>query len=147
MEQASTRIEKAFPQLAKDGYAITSEQNGTYNCIAWAAGANADWWDPAPGYTWPDGAPREYSVGALVAVYKMLGFEICQGADIETGWDKIAIYGDKNGWTHAARQLESGRWTSKLGPFEDIEHANPHSLANTEYGNVICLMRRKKDGT
>jgi hypothetical protein len=141
--EPSARIEAAFSQ-AKGNYAITSEQTPIYNCIAWAAGVDTVWWDPAPGYVWPVGALREYSVAALISVYKVLGFEICQGGEVEQGWDKIAVYGDNHRWTHAARQLPSGKWTSKLGELEDIEHATPHCLAKGEYGNVICLMKRIK---
>ena len=42
---------------------------------------------------------------------------------------------------HAARQLPSGRWTSKLGFLEDIEHAL-HDLEGTEYGAVVLVMKR-----
>jgi hypothetical protein len=42
---------------------------------------------------------------------------------------------------HAARQLPSGRWTSKLGPMEDIEHAL-HDLTGMAYGSVVLVMKR-----
>lgn len=143
MGQKSDELEKAFPELAKAGYAITSPQNKTYNCIAWAAGVNTEWWDSMPGYKWPDTATRDDNVHALVSAYAALGFEICPGGVLEFGFDKVAVYGANGLWTHAARQLPSGKWTSKLGRSEDIEHETPEAVAGTAYGSVICFMRRQ----
>ncbi len=42
---------------------------------------------------------------------------------------------------HAARQLANGRWTSKLGRAEDIEH-QLHDLEGEVYGTVALLMKR-----
>ena len=38
--------------------------------------------------------------------------------------------------------LSTGRWTSKLGGLEDIEHASPAELEGTEYGKVAQYMRK-----
>jgi hypothetical protein len=135
-------LESAFPGLLVDGYSVTSAATNTYNCIAWAAGVNSVWWDPATGYYWPDGAPREHAIEALKAVFAGMGFVDCDSADQERGFDKIALYGDLGEWTHAARMLENGKWTSKLGPQEDIEHGTPAGLAGSVYGNVVCIMKR-----
>jgi hypothetical protein len=42
---------------------------------------------------------------------------------------------------HAARQLPSGRWTSKIGVLEDIEHSL-RDLEGDEYGTATVLMKR-----
>jgi hypothetical protein len=42
---------------------------------------------------------------------------------------------------HAARQLLTGRWTSKLGKMEDIEHGL-RDLEGTVYGTVVLIMKR-----
>ena len=42
---------------------------------------------------------------------------------------------------HAARHVPSGRWTSKLGELEDIEHALD-GLEGTEYCSVVQIMKR-----
>ena len=42
---------------------------------------------------------------------------------------------------HAARQLPNGRWTSKLGELEDIEHVL-HDLEGAAYGSVVLVMKR-----
>ena len=76
------------------------------------------------------------------------GFEPCENGDHEEGFEKIALYVNKAGKvTHAARQLDSGKWTSKLGNLEDIEHASLRSLEDagtnlTDYGSVAGFLKR-----
>ncbi len=62
---------------------------------------------------------------------------------MEGGVTKVAIYGDidADSWTHAARQLPNGKWTSKLGDFEDIEHDTPEGLVGSLYMNLTCIMK------
>jgi hypothetical protein len=43
--------------------------------------------------------------------------------------------------THAARPLSSGRWVSKLGRAEDIEH-ELNALAGDLYGVVALVLQR-----
>lgn len=135
-------FEKEFPKLAADGYRLTSEPTEEYNCLAWAAGHNDQWWDPAAGYYWPKEVERSDDQATLVKVYETLGFEQCSNTNQEAGVEKIALYADHGEWTHAARMLETGKWTSKLGPSEDIEHTTPAGLEGPTYGAVFCLMKR-----
>jgi hypothetical protein len=56
---------------------------------------------------------------------------------------KVAIYADNfNKPTHAARQLDNGFWTSKLGQHFDVTHTI-FSMENGVYGNVAFFMRKK----
>ncbi len=128
------KMERDFPSLSGTAYAKTSDPNGAYNCIAWAAGEDDRWWEPGfpsdLGYYWPPGARQGGGVAALVDAYKAVGFEPCQGPNFEPGFEKVAVYAtDMGAWTHAARQLEDGRWTSKLGGHEDIAHEHPDHLS------------------
>jgi hypothetical protein len=41
-----------------------------------------------------------------------------------------------------ARQLSNGKWTSKLGQDEDIEHENLEGLVGEIYGSVVCIMKK-----
>jgi len=43
--------------------------------------------------------------------------------------------------THVARQLPSGRWTSKMGFLEDIEHT-VDALRGFYYGAVTQILKR-----
>jgi len=135
-------IEDAHPGLAGSGYEVTSEISDTYNCIAWAAGDNTVWWSHTPGNYWPPGVPRSSEASALVQVFQSLGFVTCEDEEIESGFEKVAIFALSGEWTHAARQLEDGQWTSKVGQFEDITHPQLENLSGGIYGNVHCIMCR-----
>jgi hypothetical protein len=52
------------------------------------------------------------------------------------------LYGYGFVYTHAARQLPSGKWTSKLGKGEDIEHDSPYDVGGGVYGEVMQVMKR-----
>jgi hypothetical protein len=62
--------------------------------------------------------------------------------ELEQGQEKIAIYARDGEPTHAARQLEDGSWTSKLGPSVDISHAATSAVEGSLYGAVVRYMRR-----
>ena len=133
----------AFPLLSADNYRVTSPASRHYNCVAWAAGDSQRWWWPDEqevGF-WPAGVPREQTVDAFVRAYRTLGFEVCQDAALEHGFEKVAIYALDGRPTHAARQLPGGRWSSKLGAQEDIEHER-EALDGPVYGSVVAVLRR-----
>src|SRR5206468_1809140 len=73
------------------------------------------WWPDLAGQeTWPEGVPCEATRDAFVAASATLGYAVCTGEELEPGFAKVALFGDARGVpTHAARQLDSGRWTSK----------------------------------
>lgn len=137
-------IHDLFENLEADEYRETSPRNPDYNCIAWAAGDDSKWWDALPGYYWPDGTKRSFSVDGLIKAYAAHGFVSCNDASMEAGFEKIAIYGDRRGYQHAARQLPNGKWTSKLGKLQDIEHNLAESLEGDEYGEIRQIMKRKR---
>lgn len=138
-------IEGLFPQLLISGYDITSPSTREYNCIAWAAGNDEAWWWPDPDGYWPAGIPKDEDLATFIRAYETLGYVVCKNAGYEDGFEKIAIYVDSDGTpTHAARQLGNGRWTSKLGKLEDIEHGTLEGLHGQTYGTVAVFMKRKK---
>ena len=65
----------------------------------------------------------------------------CAATDWERGFEKVAIFADDQGFPSHAAQLPNGRWTSKLGKLEDIEH-EILALVGVEYGSVAVVMRR-----
>ena len=79
---------------------------------------------------------------ALVQVFVGLGYAICDSDEKEPGYHKVALYAFDGEWQHAARQLDDGLWTSKLGRFEDITHPSPEDVTGEVFGNVHCIMRR-----
>ena len=89
--------------------------------------------------------PRDKTLAALQKVYEGIGFDVCSDGQLEEGYEKIALYADIFGSaTHAARQLSSGKWTSKLGKSVDIEHAAPEDVEGRRYGAALIFMKRKK---
>jgi hypothetical protein len=137
-----------FPNLRPGEWHQSSEPDPKYNCIAFAAGrTDVYWWpDPFPDLLndyWPLGLSREESVDALAELYRSFGYEPCADAGLEVGYEKVAIYANGTEPTHAARQLIDGRWISKLGPQEDIEHDNLHCLSGPCYGQPVLFLRRQ----
>jgi hypothetical protein len=129
-----------------EGYSITSPETDDYNCIAWAGGDTARKWDPdlTAGRYWPDSVARTLDVESFVLLFAFEGgYSPCDSEAIEHGFEKIAIFaGLNNEVTHAARQLSSGAWTSKLGDWEDIEHKSLSGLESACYGRVARILRR-----
>ena len=86
--------------------------------------------------------PRQETLEAFQQLFEGLGYAVCDHAEVELGYEKVALFADAQGVPlHAARQLPGGRWTSKLGTLEDIEHAL-QDLVGTEYGSVVRVMKR-----
>ena len=139
-------LHEAFPGLAQGGYAVTSAHDKKYNCIAHAVGDTGNWWWPVPPDAkeifWPAGLTRAETLAAFHEAFGSLGFHQCSTEDPEPGFEKIALFANDQGVPlHAARQVASGRWTSKLGEREDIEHAL-HDLEGEAYGSVVLIMKR-----
>jgi hypothetical protein len=94
---------------------------------------------------WPPNVDREETVDAFLRAYGMLGYVQCADGGLEAGVEKVAIYIDAAGTpTHAALQLRDGRWTSKMGGFEDIEHSTLDVVSGPRYGVPSVLMRRNR---
>jgi hypothetical protein len=141
-------IEGLFPNLVNTDYTIISPDTVEYNCIAWAVGDTKAWWwpDPFHQYYWPSEIPRNESLEAFIKAFEILDYAICRDAEYEEGFEKTAIYVDANGKpTHASRQLSSGRWTSKLGRLEDIEH-DFDVFFGSQYGSIAVIMKRPREG-
>jgi hypothetical protein len=139
--------EEEFPGLDEQNHEVTSPSTNEYNCIAWAAGDQEAWWWPdnsVVGYSyWPPNVPRTETVLAFLLAYSTLGYARCEDGSLEQGFEKIALYvGSDDIPTHAARQLPDGRWTSKLGGFEDISHTNLECLHGESYGRISVYLKR-----
>lgn len=132
-----------FPNLVASEIAITSDVDLSYNCIAWAAGdANRWWWPNLYGRHWPDSAQTQSDLEAFLTTFGRRGFQVCLNGDLESGYEKVAIYTNERGEPqHMARQTARGAWTSKMGEFEDIEH-QLGSLEGGDYGWVTHFLRR-----
>lgn len=142
-------METKFPKLAVAGYVKTSDETGyppregSYSCIAWAAGDTNHFWWPQPDVDWPFWTARKESIPAFVGAFRWLGYVRCKSSRLELGFEKVALYADGNSPKHMARQLPDGTWTSKCGGAEDITHFTLDALESKgQYGAPVLYMRR-----
>ena len=88
--------------------------------------------------------PRDDVIENLVAVYSEFGSRNAIGQTLP-----LALIGLRSTAIVCLfpmlRQLENGKWTSKLGPLEDIEHASLEGVTGAQYGQVVQMLRRKKE--
>jgi hypothetical protein len=139
------------PFLTDANCTKTSDRDTIYNCIAFAAGETHRWWWPIPrrgiNY-WPRGVPREETVEAFIAAYATMGFNECADGELEPQIEKIALFAKTTRGvlipTHAARQLDSGEWTSKMGSLEDISHTTVDAPRGPAYGKPVCYLARPR---
>lgn len=142
-------LESIFPGLAAAGYSPKSPQSTVYNCIAYAAGDESRKWQGyrESGYYWPEAATEGHTLEALTSAFARLGYSLCETGELEPEYEKVTLYVDQDGlWTHAAKQLPDGTWTSKLGNLEDIIHQTAEAVSGPDpaYGKVACFMKRKR---
>ena len=147
------RLIQQFPGLGRGAFRCTSPIDYSYNCYAWAAHDTRKKWAPVPynSYYWPERVPNQPSgwteptkptLATYVSGYATLGFAPCADPVYVPGVEKIAIYMKQDGSvTHAARQLDNGLWTSKMGRFEDIEH-ELEGLEGEAWGQVSVILSR-----
>lgn len=145
-------LEAHLPGLTGAEYAITSDASERYNCIAWVVGESHRWWSPLAedAEYWPFEYQPEATIAVVQAALATVGFEACADGELEDGIEKVAFFADERGFTHVARQLPSGRWTSKLGSDRDIEHGLEtvegfdESPTAYRYGRVVGFMSRRR---
>jgi len=143
MQTVRSEIQGEFQALA-DSFTVTSWDVEHYNCIAWAAQDQGQWWWPDPDFEsfWPQGIPRDDSIDSFKAAFAVLGYERCDSIDLEPGYEKVAIFAIETKVKHMARQLPSGTWTSKLGPWWDVGHAGVDEITAPHYGERKCVLKR-----
>lgn len=133
-----------FPNSISEPLEQKSPKDNRYNCIAWAFGINnlRLWPNNFPFEVWPPNIPNTVTLDAFIKLYELIGYQICNNSLLETSKEKIAIFTLSGRPTHAAKQLSSGLWSSKLGwQNEDSEHTL-NAISNGEYGNPTVFMER-----
>jgi hypothetical protein len=143
----SPQLAALYPNLVADGGKKTSEKDPVYNCISWAAKRDKKWWwQPGGGIGiyWPPDVLDDFTFECFVQLFEKLGYEKSLGYELEVRYEKVAIYAHPNGeFSHVAKQQSSGKWTSKLGPDEDVRHNSPYGLEGHAYGNVRQILRKR----
>jgi hypothetical protein len=137
------RIQSWFSNLQPGSFEIIGNPTEEYNCIAWAAGDKSQYWWPGMAF-WPDGVPEELTFDTFMQAFASIGYNPCDNECFEQHVEKVAIYLKNGQPSHAARQARNGRWTSKLGPWELIEHDFDALEGNgpNEYGQITQIIAR-----
>lgn len=136
-----------YPNLLDSEHRVTSPSSPDYNCVAYAVGVEDVQWQPTDDPTdayWPPDIPRVDTLDSYIRLFTSLGYETCGDGLHETGLEKIAIYADSSQmFTHVAKQEPDGRWISKMGDLEDIEHSSPEIVEGLWNGTVSQYLRRR----
>jgi len=136
--------EVEFPKLNNTNHEITSNADSRYNCIAWAYGEHKKWFWPMKRRYWPANITYEETIEAFMQLFASIGYQSCDNPLFEPEYEKVAIYALDGIPTHAARQVDNGKWTSKLGEDVDIVHDNLECLDGPLYGKTVIIMKRKR---
>jgi len=141
---------KELPNLREENYTTESDEDPSYNCLAWALGYKDRWWEPDPDpystYFWPTECDRnDSSLNSYIYAIRSEGFEPCRDSQPEHGYEKIALYvDDDGGFSHAAKMAGNQKWWSKLGRWEDVKHDTLEDLK--DYGDPTYHFRRSIPG-
>jgi hypothetical protein len=138
-------IEKWHPKLTGKDYKIVQidEVLEYFNCIAFVLDIYKGWYGSSTKY-WPSDISRVPVLENYVKYFKTFGYDVCENDKYEQGFEKIAIYINKNKVTHTAKQFND-KWRSKLGGSVIIEHElewlTGYDADN--YGEIGVIMKRK----
>ncbi|MGI8641734.1 MAG: DUF7689 domain-containing protein [Pyrinomonadaceae bacterium] len=156
-QKAAERIKQVFENLKDGEFEITSPFDPKYNCIAHAAKDSEKWWWTVDSVMagndvfWFNNIPSQATLENFILTFQKLDYEPCENTELEKGFEKVAIYvslkdeiySPKGTPTHMARQLSTGKWTSKLGKDVDINHTTLRNVEGHLYGVVKQILRRK----
>jgi hypothetical protein len=139
-----------LPGLNGSRFRVSSDHTDEYNCVAWALRETDRWWSHVEilGHYRPPDVERAATIAAYQSMFASCGFEPCEDDELREGFEKIALFASGDEFTHVARQLPSGLWTSKLGQDCDIEHelqtliSIRSPMSSYRYGEVAAYMER-----
>ena len=139
------RLRFPFPKLTDANHRKTSPESPHYNCFGWAILGREVLMGPKDGWFWPADVPLDLRLSTFHLLLDALDFQRCESGDPELDFDRVLLYGSGENVTHAARQLESGKLTSKRGIFgDDIEHDTADAITGGEYFEILAYFRRRK---
>ena len=141
MSQFKFHAKNKFPNLSPGNHKVTSQDTPLYNCIAWAAGDDTQWWSPISQYYWPPNVPRDRTIDAYKMAFSTKGFIETANKDFVPGVERIVIYAKNGVPQHAARQIGKNRWWSKMGSDADIQHTLM-GVSGAEYGQPVVFMEK-----
>jgi hypothetical protein len=138
-------LELLFPALSASDYSRSSEADPAYNCFAFAVHDTKQYWQKVAvrGYYWP--LERDDRLEDWIEALRLHNFVVTDDWSLEADFEKVCIFVNDDGSPeHVSRQLASGKWTSKIGRLEDIEHSTLAGLEGREYGKSKVMLKRKR---
>jgi hypothetical protein len=143
-----SELEAKLPKLRSQPYKHdASDATGRYNCVSFAIEKTRKWLEAGlhgGRYDWPPDIPD--TIDGWTEMFVREGYELTTNRDVESGFQKVAIYIDLDDMRpgHVAK-LDGTKWKSKLGRYQDIEHSSLDVLEGDEYweyGVVDRVLRR-----
>jgi hypothetical protein len=134
------KVDSWFPRIRGE-FEVDNTSTGIYNCIAWSLGVTNKWINPPKSLAEADKLNGQYGYKRMSG----LNFSLTPFTE------KVALYALKDAsgritsFTHQARQLPDGSWTSKLGKGPLIRHVNPDALDGNgpdDYGVPVAVYSR-----
>jgi len=131
------KVDAAFAGIRGE-FEVMSGSTTKFNCIAWSLGITSQWINPQTTWAGCDKLNAQF------------GYKRMSTLDFSrvSGYEKIVLYGKVNSlgqitsFTHQARQLKDGTWTSKLGGLAMIRHVTPDTLDGAAYGVPVAVYYR-----
>lgn len=122
-----------------------SEITYQYNRIAYAMGMQDRWVDNTDlPWHWCSSVDKGSKESDLVKAFQYFGFEECGMDDsIDERYDKVALYHNADGWTHAAHVVGDWFYHSKFGASYNGTYSQGDVL-QVQYGIPLVIIRRLK---
>ena len=122
-------IQGVFPNLRD--FTIVAPETFSCNCIGWSL-CSEDY-----GWVWPGDDPEDFD-----KLYRRFGWSRSKNCEPEAGKRKLALFRDRRGVTHAAKEAADGNWwESKLGRSFRIRH-RLREIEGGVYGRVFRCYER-----
>lgn len=128
-------------------YERSSDPTIDYNCLSWAVERIDTFFDPLyhlPGYSWPPGVIRSWSIEGCSGVLEFYGYVRCDDGSFEDGVTKVVMFLGNGVPTHFARQVQGDKWTSKLGDAIDIVHDDLECIICEGYGEPRYFFKKNE---
>jgi len=139
----------SFPKLIPGTFQPVSRATIRYNCLGFAAGDERHWWEAEGNggrFYWPQHIKRVTNIETVSTIFTSEGFALTNNHDIESGYEKVAIYASLETFEFSHIAKSDGKvWKSKLGSGQDIYHYSLAVLEGDqadEYGIVERVLRK-----
>ena len=131
-------------------FKIVEQDDINFNCIAHSLGIRnmSIWPAKLELWVWDKSLPYINTINNFVNLYRKFNYEICEDSSWEPDYDKIALYisilSCRNTVSHAAKQIDSYWWSSKMGGDELFEH-DLEAIENKNVGTKYVFLKRPKN--